>query len=141
MGLETPSRGSSRAISASPLRIGGLQDVPDSQVRAFEAIDQSILSRRVGIPAPKSEDKAIPFRLQSAVQPTKESQTDEENPEEGRVDRTDDESEDLQEDEKMEKLSSVSHVLTNVLVLQEFLIELAALVQVRGSMFGEIRFV
>jgi hypothetical protein len=43
--------------------------------------------------------------------------------------------------EKVEeqKLVSVSHVLTNVIVLQEFLLELAALVQVRAGLFAEVR--
>ena len=47
------------------------------------------------------------------------------------------------EDKKKEeqKLVSVSHVLTNVIVLQEFLLELAALVQVRAGLFEEVKFV
>lgn len=36
---------------------------------------------------------------------------------------------------------SLGHVLTNVVILQEFLLELAALVEVRASLFGEVRFV
>ncbi|KXJ92651.1 Retinoic acid induced 16-like protein-domain-containing protein [Microdochium bolleyi] len=39
-----------------------------------------------------------------------------------------------------EKEVTVSHVITNVIVLQSFLFELAGLVQVRGSMFNEIKF-
>ena len=35
---------------------------------------------------------------------------------------------------------SLSHVLTNVIILQEFLLELVAIVQVRASVFGEVRF-
>ena len=35
---------------------------------------------------------------------------------------------------------SLSHVLTNVIILQEFVLELAAIVQVRASLFGEVRF-
>ena len=40
-----------------------------------------------------------------------------------------------------EVLVTVSHLLTNVLLLQEFLLELAAMVQVRAGLFGEIKFV
>lgn len=36
---------------------------------------------------------------------------------------------------------TVSHLLTNVIILQEFILELAALVQVRASVFGDVRFV
>jgi hypothetical protein len=40
-----------------------------------------------------------------------------------------------------EKKVSVNHVLTNVIVLQEFLLEVAALVQVRAGLFGEVKYV
>lgn len=35
---------------------------------------------------------------------------------------------------------SLSHLLTNVIILHEFILELAALVQVRASLFGEVRY-
>ena len=35
---------------------------------------------------------------------------------------------------------SLSHVLTNVIILQEFILELVAIVQVRASIFGEVEF-
>jgi hypothetical protein len=44
------------------------------------------------------------------------------------------------EEAKEEKLVSLSHVLTDIIVLQEFLLELAALIQVRAGLFGEVRF-
>jgi hypothetical protein len=65
MGLETPSRGSSRAFSPSPLRDPETtlrkQGVPASQAAAFAAVDQSILARKVGLPALKGEITPIPF--------------------------------------------------------------------------------
>ena len=36
---------------------------------------------------------------------------------------------------------TLSHILTNVVILQEFILELAAIVQVRASLFGEVKFV
>ena len=36
---------------------------------------------------------------------------------------------------------SLSHLLTNVIILQEFVIELAAIVEVRASLFDEVKFV
>ena len=36
---------------------------------------------------------------------------------------------------------TLSHILTNVIILQEFILELAAIVQVRASLFGEVKFV
>ena len=35
---------------------------------------------------------------------------------------------------------SLSHILTNIVVLQEFILELAAVMQVRASLFGEVKF-
>ena len=39
-----------------------------------------------------------------------------------------------------EKTVSVSHILTNAIVLQSFLFELASLIQVRAGLFDEVRF-
>lgn len=36
---------------------------------------------------------------------------------------------------------TLGHLLTNVIILQEFILELAAIVEVRGSLFGEVRFI
>lgn len=46
-----------------------------------------------------------------------------------------------QEAEEEAQKASVSHVLTNVIILQSFLFELASLVQVRAGVFEEVRFV
>lgn len=35
---------------------------------------------------------------------------------------------------------TLGHLLTNVIILQEFILELAAIVEVRASLFGEVRF-
>ena len=137
MGLETPSRGPVRAFSPSPLRNPNMdQGVPASQAAAFAAVDQSILARRVGLPSVKGEIEPIPFPKLSAEVKAREGTKDED----GEGDENEDEENDEIE-EAEERLVSVSHVLTNILVLQEFLLELAALVQVRAGLFGEIRFV
>jgi len=138
MGLETPSRGSSRAFSPSPLRgKRESKDIPPSQAAAFAAVDQSILARKVGLPTPKGELTPIPFpNLRSTGSPDSEGSKD-------RSEKTEEASERGGKGEaqkKEEKLVSVSHVLTNVIVLQEFLLELAALVQVRAGLFAEVRF-
>jgi hypothetical protein len=36
---------------------------------------------------------------------------------------------------------SLSHILTNIVILQEFILELAAVMQVRASLFGEVKFI
>ncbi len=40
-----------------------------------------------------------------------------------------------------QRTATVSHMLTNVVILQGLLFELAALVQVRAGMFDEVQFV
>jgi len=134
MGLETPSRGSSRAFSPSPLRDNENSrkpGVPASQAAAFAAVDQSILARKVGLPTPKGELSPIPFPNLRAPDPDSSREDSEASSISG-VEA---------EKEPEQKLVTVSHVLTNVLVLQEFLLELAALVQVRAGLFGEVRYV
>ena len=109
--------------------------MPASQAAAFAAIDQTILARKVGLPTPKGELHPIPFpNLRGEGPPEAEGSKD------GSVQGTEDGSV-SPDGEEGKKLVSVSHVLTNVIVLQEFLLELAALVQVRAGLFGEVRFV
>ena len=44
---------------------------------------------------------------------------------------------------KTDELSEITlgHLLTNVVILQEFILELAALIEIRAGLFGEVRFV
>ena len=37
--------------------------------------------------------------------------------------------------------ASLSHVLTNIVILQEFVLEIAAVMHVRAALFGEVKFV
>jgi hypothetical protein len=163
-GIGTPSRGSSRAFSSSRLRdvAAGAEDVSlGSQAAAFAEIDQGILARRVAVPKTTSSDsstggkvEAIPFpdlREEGGTSSpaggrgrggedsedgntTPTGNKDSEKGEEGGVDAG-------YEDAEDEKTVTVSHVLTNVVILQEFLLELATLVQCRAGLFGEVTFV
>jgi hypothetical protein len=161
--LGTPSRGSSRAFSSSPLR--GSEGTPvasrglASQVAAFAEVDRAILARKVGIPSPKGElvphpfpnlapnardqDSAVAVEDHDRVTATSPVDKGDESPATGgeQFDDAREEAEIEAEEEEEEKLVSVSHVLTNVILLQEFLLELAALVQVRAGLFGEVRFI
>ena len=141
MGLETPSRGSSRAFSPSPLRNRDERlkplGVPPSQTAAFAAVDQTILARKVGLPSPKGELHPIPFPNLRDLTAT-HGDGDTESASEGAAD---DDASAKGETAEEKVLVSVSHVLTNVIVLQEFLFELAAMVQGRAGLFGEIKFV
>ena len=46
---------------------------------------------------------------------------------------------DTQTDEELKEIT-LSHLLTNIIVLQEFILELAAVIEVRASLFGEVEF-
>jgi hypothetical protein len=166
--LDTPSRGSSRAFSSSPLRDSESTPVASrglaSQVAAFAEVDKAILARKVGIPTPRRElvpppfpnlapnardqDSAVavkgddPITATSPVDKRNESpDTDGEQFDDAREEAEAEEEEKEEEEEEEKKLVSVSHVLTNVILLQEFLLELTALVQARAGLFGEVRFI
>ncbi|CZR69262.1 uncharacterized protein PAC_19162 [Phialocephala subalpina] len=140
MNMDSASRGHShsRAFSPSPLRAGDPRNgVPASQAAAFAAIDQSILARKVGLPPAKGAVPPIPFPNLKAVadEGSKEGSVQDD----GSVSGTEEKEKQVEGEEQ--KLVSVNHILTNVIVLQEFLLELAALVQVRAGLFGEVRYV
>lgn len=133
-----------------------------SEATAFAAVDQSILSRKVGLPGDKVEP--IPLRFDKKPMPEPVREEDEEMEGEGAGDalKPDDETtDDGDEGEKDdggernaatqpadgnegkdgEEVVSVSHIITNVIILQSFLFELASLLQVRAGLFDEVRFV
>lgn len=149
--------------SYSPVRIGdeigkSLGDIAN-QVAHFAAVDQTILARKVGLP----EEKVSPIPVRLGKPPA------EEFPEAGGQDgdgdggdRQDDNDYDEEDDSALSdgdktegetastqhttaeddaNTVSVSHILTNVIVYQSFLMELASLVQVRAGLFDEVRFV
>ena len=159
---------------------GGGDPLVASQARAFQAIDQSILARRVGTPEVKTaaaaavekkgrqqvEPVALNFDRQSGGVGEKFEERDGGRDEEGQVEGEGGGEDALlapseDEDELGEEVEgggggteagggegeageggtvSVSHVLTNVIVLRSFLFELASLVQVRAGLFDEVRF-
>jgi hypothetical protein len=167
---------SPRSPSPSNMPGGGHWDngKPDafaSQAKAFQAVDQSILARRVGVPDVKTSEKSIESiglsfdrqRTAGGVSSADEkyaADEEEAKAEEGGGEdallapsedgeQTDDDDCDggaavTGEGEPgtptVDRSVSVSHVLTNVIVLQAFLFELASVVQVRAGLFGEVRF-
>lgn len=156
----------------SPSRIGddiGLSfDSQDgmfaSRMADFAAVDQTILARRVGLPADK---RLSPIPLQfdrprlkkkreatESIEDEDEDDDDDDNPAikpsedeqdefgDGDVDEDGDDeskSEEQDEDERKET-ASVSHIVTNVIIFQSFVFELASLIQVRAGLFNEVRF-
>jgi hypothetical protein len=143
--------------SHSPSRIRGEVSRPserdyiaDSQAAAFAAIDQSILARRIGPPTEKKVEP-IPLKFDKDPMPEPEDtdKTAEEPPttsEDGSA-AVEGEATDTKASEPgtpttpTEQTASVSHIITNVIILQSFLLELTSLLQVRAGLFEEVRFI
>ncbi|KAB5550892.1 Retinoic acid induced 16-like protein-domain-containing protein [Coniochaeta sp. 2T2.1] len=163
-GVETPSRPggmvSGRSYSPATATTGGGEVAVSSQLKAFEAVDQGILARRVGMArlgrGKERKVEAIPLRFDKATTSASDGSSpvlggNEEDAAAGGDGETSslhageregeiEGGEEEEEDEEEEQTASVSHVLTNVIVLQNFLFELASLVQVRAGLFDEVRF-
>lgn len=108
--------------------------VPISQTLAFAAVDQAILTRKVAVPPPPLQ--SLPDLAVPPPPPPAQSLPDPDVPE---PDTDEPAAASKQPDPTREV--SVSHILTNVLVLQDFLLELTALIQVRASLFREVKVV
>ncbi|EFX00547.1 hypothetical protein CMQ_7549 [Grosmannia clavigera kw1407] len=136
----------------------GLSDGRDgtiaSQVVAFQAVDRTILARRVGIPPAKNPVAPIPLNFNKQPQPQPDA-TDSKKDDDSHGDSSDDATDDSvktgddsempgvglsAEEDDEEKTVTVSHILTNTVILQSFSLELAALLQARAGLFDEVRF-
>ncbi|KAK3935873.1 Retinoic acid induced 16-like protein-domain-containing protein [Diplogelasinospora grovesii] len=160
---ETPARLLRRSDSpaGSVSSITGAEAALANQMKAFQAVDQSILARRVGIPnitnsKKRQEVEAIPLSFDRDKNSRNQENISNDVQEDESVNNlapSSDEEEDTttggdgvstptadEAGEEELKTVSVSHLLTNVIVLQSFLFELASLVQVRAGLFDEVRF-
>lgn len=112
----SPSRGDSGAYSPSPLRGNSLSlsRPKDGSVGPSDVLHRKIMVARD--PAAVQPEEPLSSGASSV-----------------RADALKPEAPDVTE-------VSLSHLLTNVIILQEFILELAALVQVRASLFGEVKY-
>lgn len=155
--FETPTK--PRGGLHRPFSPAGQQTDQDpikaSQAAAFQAVDQQILARKVGLPD-KSKLTTTPLKLGGKIEdetpptpPAKDNAPGADAQNEGAPaadgDKDDTQSSVANADASTppeEKKVSVSHVLTNIILLQSFLFELAALVQVRAGIFDdEVQFI
>ncbi|KAI1352119.1 Retinoic acid induced 16-like protein-domain-containing protein [Xylaria sp. FL0043] len=127
--------------------LGGNGGSAASQVAAFAAIDQGILAQKVSLPKLAAEPIPIDFsRKQPSIEETLDHDETKEieddiDPTEAQVAADEDEIEEhLESQTRKEKEASVSHILTNVIVYQSFLLELTSLIQVRAGLFNEVKF-
>lgn len=145
MAHDTPSRSglarsySPNSQSGGPDSLHGRDPAVASQYAAFQAVDQQILSRRVGLP---SKVEPIPLKFEKKVVVEDGENGESTQPEEETLDAAlaSENGETEMSSPVEDKTVSVSHVITNVIILQSFLFELASLVQVRAGLFDEVRF-
>ncbi|KAI1080833.1 Retinoic acid induced 16-like protein-domain-containing protein [Whalleya microplaca] len=159
---DSPTKGGlARSFSPSSVQetpsIGATDNPVPSQAAAFAAVDQGILARKINLPTKKVSPIPLNFDQKPAGQSAdntedgqnKGSEELEEQEQEPEPEEADDSSE-MEGQSLMatppeaappeQKTVSVSHVLTNVIIYQSFLLELASLVQVRAGLFNEVRF-
>ena len=119
----SPSLGTSRAYSPSPLRTGEFSSattpiIPHQLRKSSEA-----LQKRIPV-------SGVESTLSEGCHERSESETSSL-------------ASDTSEPEKKAKAAdetSLGQLMTNVIILQEFILELAALVEVRGTLFGEVKY-
>ncbi|KAI1813746.1 Retinoic acid induced 16-like protein-domain-containing protein [Poronia punctata] len=125
-----------------------------SQVAGFEAVDQGILARRVGLPKLAVDPIPLDYgrkdhHMDQSLDDedeNKDAEDEEIDPTEAQVAADEDEIDESVEKPEpptpppREKEASVSHILTNVIIYQSFLLELTSLLQVRAGLFDEVRF-
>lgn len=132
----SPSKGSPNKSRDESYFSPGREAIVSSQVAAFAAIDQTILARKVGLPHDKVEPIPLKFDRDPIPEPV------EEEPEQAAEDESEVDNPSADENAPaVDPTVSVSHLVTNVIVLQSFLFELASLVQVRAGLFDEVRFI
>jgi hypothetical protein len=138
-GLDPTSPSRSRVRSGELHRRSddqGSEQVPQLLLAdVIEAANSEALSRRVSFPlqfAPSTE----PTTVETEADQNDGSAPSLEAPPTIIDSSKDNSAEDLTE----KREASLSHILTNVVILQEFVLELVAIMQVRASMFGEVKF-
>ncbi|RKF57380.1 hypothetical protein OnM2_074012 [Erysiphe neolycopersici] len=108
---------------------------PVNQAESFLAEDQSIMKKKVVLPT--ADKKVVMWESRNTEDDRKKCPIDQKKENNS---TEDDDTINNQEETENQKFVSVNHLLTNVMIVQEFLLELAALVQVRASLFGEVSF-
>jgi len=117
----SPSKTASSAHSRSPFRTGSLSSTPPRGLRS-PISPGNALHRQIQIPV---SARAMQLHAEG-VKSSDGSRARSESP---RSEARGQETVDI----------SLSHLLTNVIILQEFLLELAAIIEVRASLFSEVR--
>lgn len=122
-GSNIPSQPIARAFSPSPLR-QDLLSSPPSRTQGLKPSDIDVLKRKIDMASKGPVAKILAEEQGGSDTSSLFSNSTTPN------------------DNDMAPVEvSVSHLLTNVVILQEFILELAAVIQVRASLFEEVSFV
>ena len=119
----SPSKMDSRTFSPSPLRKNSVTSTPPNRI-VTPMGPADALSQKVKIKTKVIDNQTEVGNVDSSETNSIRS---------GSVVPDTQTSEDLKE-------ITLSHLLTNIIILQEFVLEIAAIIQVRASLFGEIDF-
>jgi hypothetical protein len=147
-GLDPTSPPRSKVRSSEPMRVPsdpGADQIPQMLLAdVIEAANSEALTRRITFPL------RSPPSTTSEAGGTTPSHGDDSSTSLETAEEPDDTSnpppklqqpgDDSADDSPAEREASLSHILTNVVILQEFVLELVAIMQVRASMFGEVKF-
>ena len=128
------SKIASRALSTSPLRKGSDTSISSRKVTVTPMGPADALRQKVKIKVKiKANVGAADLQSQSQTETEDVAGSETSSPRSGSVapDTVKDSTEEFKE-------TTLSHLLTNVIILQEFILELAAIIQVRASLFGEV---
>lgn len=130
-GLTSPGSGSPSRSRPS----GEIRRVSNNDPRSAEVAPEDLLKDVVETANSVALAKWIKFPLKPSTESKgANGQSSGDDPE------RDDESSDDAEEQAERREASLGHILTNAVILQEFILELVAVMQVRASMFGEVRF-
>jgi Retinoic acid induced 16-like protein/Family of unknown function (DUF5917) len=148
----SPNPRTARSLLASPIRSSPVRTSPARVVQPagpivvghtpedllndiIEGANSELLVRKIRFPLKDGQLGAENLVQKSTdTQPESQHERDgdaSEQPQDGNHPSEDDES----------VVVSLSHILTNIVILQEFVLELAAVMQVRASLFAEVKFV
>lgn len=119
----SPSKTAQRAYSPSPLREDSFSSTPPRFISTPMG-PADALRQKIKMTIDSAAGRNNPCEVAGSESSSLKSET---------VGSTTESAEDVKE-------ISLSHLLTNVIILQEFLLEIAAIVEVRASLFDEVTF-
>ena len=118
----SPSTSAARAISPSPLRKHTTSNTSPERIETSSGPPPDVLRQKFKIRINRHGEISV-VDVRSETSSIRSESTSNETP----------------ATEQYREVT-LNHILTNVIILQEFILEMAAIIQVRASLFGEVKF-